>query len=87
MNFKYILRMSYSIRNKIFFSVSIVQWVCFLKEIKKIITDVKKTDGCFQCGVFERRTAISICNDTHAKTQTPRIYKRFWRNQTSLDKN
>lgn len=34
--------MSYSIRNKIIFSVSIVQWVCFLKEITKIITDVKK---------------------------------------------
>ena len=42
MNLKYMLRMSYSIGNKIIFSVSIVQWVCFLKEIKKIITDVKK---------------------------------------------
>lgn len=79
--------MSYSIRNKIIFSVSIVQWVCFLKEITKIITDVKKNDGCFQCGVFERCTAKSICNHTHPKTRTPIIYKRFWRNQTSLDKN
>lgn len=71
--------MSYSITNKIkFFSVSIVQWICFLKEIKKIISDVKKMMDVFNAVYLKDAQLVSICNDPHAKTQTPIIYKRFW---------